>query len=138
MANVINAVPEIRSDTNKLSTIAKWLTMDMLYEKEKDQEEQDGDVIPNLDSSILDTLLFRLNVINAVPAFRPGRFPTRVSKPPDLDTIIEEEEPDEDAADVMYVERFNEIIVWTFYITRYRNVIMEGVIYTAPCYFVFT
>ncbi|XP_077149077.1 uncharacterized protein LOC143810076 isoform X2 [Ranitomeya variabilis] len=66
-------------------------------EQEDTEEEEQEDNPPDTD----EMSVFRRNVINAVPAFRQDRFPTWVSSLPDLDTIIEEEEPDEDAADVI-------------------------------------
>ncbi|XP_077146953.1 uncharacterized protein LOC143808315 [Ranitomeya variabilis] len=105
--NVINAVPAFRQDrfptwVSKLpdldTIIEEEEEEDREEEEEEDTEEEDQeDNPPDKD----EMSVFRHNVINAVPAFRQDRFPTWVSSLPDLDTIIEEEEPDEDAAEVI-------------------------------------
>ncbi|KAM4040499.1 uncharacterized protein ACNLHF_011832 isoform 2-T2 [Anomaloglossus baeobatrachus] len=52
-----------------------------------------------------DMIIFRHNVINAKPAFRPNRFPTEISKWPKLDTILEEDKREEEDGDIIEDEK---------------------------------
>ncbi|XP_077149083.1 uncharacterized protein LOC143810079 isoform X2 [Ranitomeya variabilis] len=115
--NVMNAVPAFRQDRFQ-TWVSSLPDLDTIIEEEEEEdkeeeekedreeeeqedteeedqedteEEEQEDNPPDTD----DMSVFRRNVMNAVPAFRQDRFPTWVSKLPDLDTIIEEEEEED-------------------------------------------